>query len=295
MKNSNEAVIQKFWQENPCGENLTGKLEDWSQHFVEYDKFRYGTEGHILLQLDQIDFKEKKILEIGVGQAADSLQIAKRGALWNGLDLTDAAVNRAKIRFALNDQLFGEVKKGSAVQIPWEDNSFDIVYSHGVLHHIPEIERVSSEISRILKPGGRLVVMMYHQNSLNYYVSIAFIRRIGLVVFWVLDKCGFAKLFSSDVIVGHLSNIKKYGLLNYLKIRNFIHHNTDGPSNPFSRVYTIARVSKDFPQFMLEKSSVHFINTRHFPGISFLPKALYKFLESRYGWHLWATLTNDKK
>ncbi|MEO2177614.1 MAG: hypothetical protein ABGY96_26450, partial [bacterium] len=87
-----ERDIQDFWQENPVGENLTGKNEDWVEHFKLYDAFRYRTEGHILGELDKIDFQDKTVLEIGIGQAADSIQIAQRGATWSGLDLTEAAV-----------------------------------------------------------------------------------------------------------------------------------------------------------------------------------------------------------
>ena len=77
MNETSEQDIFDFWQDNPVGENLTGKQDDWALHFENYDRFRYSTEGHILEELDAIPFQNKNVLEIGVGQAADSLQIAK--------------------------------------------------------------------------------------------------------------------------------------------------------------------------------------------------------------------------
>lgn len=290
MASKKESDIQNFWQENPCGENLTGKLEEWSSHFAHYDAFRYSTEGHILDELDTVDFNGKEVLEVGVGQAADSFQIAKRGANWNGLDLTAAAVERAKARFAISNTSFGKVLQGSATNMPWPDNSFDIVYSHGVLHHIPEVRLVSKEIHRVLKPGGLLVIMMYHKNSLNYYLSIAVIRRLGLLVIYSLDKLGLYEPPKDSVFAGHVKNARVFGLWSYLKLNKFTHHNTDGPDNPYALVYDESKIAEDFSEFDIKRTAVHFLNARHFPGANFLPKFIYTYLDRKFGWHLWAYL-----
>ena len=63
------------------------------------------------------------------------------------------------------------------LELPFADDSFDMVFSHGVLHHVPEIDRAESEIHRVLHPGGELVIMMYARWSLNYLVAIGAIRR----------------------------------------------------------------------------------------------------------------------
>ena len=90
--------IEQFWDAHPCGETLVGKNQEWTTFFARYDEFRYGTEGHILGELDSLQLSGKKVLEIGIGQAADSEQIIRRGGLWHGLDLTAEAVFRAKTR-----------------------------------------------------------------------------------------------------------------------------------------------------------------------------------------------------
>jgi SAM-dependent methyltransferase len=287
--------IEDFWQNNPCGENLTGRHEDWKKHFELYDNFRYGTEGHILDELNCIDFNKKNVLEIGIGQASDSLQIAKRGATWSGIDLTEAAVFRANKRFEINDINFNGATVGNAENMPYKDNTFDIVYSHGVLHHIPNIQSVNLEISRVLKPNGKLVIMLYNKNSLNYWLSIKIIRRVGIVMIYTFNKLGLLRLKSGGVLAQHFKNVQDSGLLSYLKISNFIHKNTDGPDNPFSRVYDIRLVKQHFSLFNINKTKTHFLNLRHFPGIRFLPGLFLNRLESKYGWHLWIFLTNNKR
>ena len=155
----NEAQVQSFWQAHPCGDHQVGGLDqgfarDYETFFREYDAFRYRREGHILKCLDAIDFRDKHLLEIGLGQGADSEQIIRRGGNWSGLDLTAEAVDRVRTRLKLHGLPYEELKQGSALEIPYENDSFDMVFSHGVLHHIPEIRRAQAEIARVLKPGG---------------------------------------------------------------------------------------------------------------------------------------------
>ena len=66
-----------------------------------------------------------------------------------------------------------------AENLEFADDSFDLVYSHGVLHHTPDTEGAVREIYRVLRPGGRAVVMLYHRDSYNYRVNISVLRRAG--------------------------------------------------------------------------------------------------------------------
>src|SRR5712675_1106397 len=236
----NEPEIQAFWQRCPCGDLQVGGLEkhrsDYEAFFTAYDEFRYSLESHIVRCLDGIDFKDKRTLEIGLGQGADSEQIIRRGALWSGIDLTTESVNRVRVRLTLRHLPFEELKQGSVIALPFDDNSFDIVYSHGVLHHVPDIGQAQKEISRVLKPGGELIVMVYAKWSLNYLLSISLVRRLGLIALYFLNyKPG-------GVYDQHLANAHTLGLGRYLRMRNFIHKNTDGPLNPYSKVYDVPTV-----------------------------------------------------
>ena len=283
--------IEQFWDANPCGETLVGKDQEWTRFFTRYDEFRYRTEGHILGELDRLELMGKNVLEIGIGQAADSEQIIRRGGRWHGLDLTAEAVHRAKTRFVLFQLPYQAVKQGSATDIPYKDASFDIVYSHGVLHHIPPIRQVSKEIRRVLKPGGRLVIMMYHRNSLNYRVSINVVRRLLMIGLFGLSKISGRSLITNPLLLGHLKNAEEFGLLIYLRNPLFMIRNTDGPENPYSKVYDLRDIEKDITEFNVIDSRVHFLNDRHLPFLKLLPQSIRTFLASKFGWHLWASLT----
>jgi len=276
-----ENEIQDFWQRHPCGEDFAGGAEEYRENyerfFENYDHFRYAKEPHILECLDRIDFRGKKTLEIGLGQGADAEQLIRRGAVWFGLDLTHESTKRVRVRLNLRNLESGGITNGSAVEMPFADRSFDLVFSHGVLHHIPEIKKAQSEIRRILKPDGELIVMLYAKNSLNYRLSIALVRRLGLIGAY------FLKPNTNGLIGHHIENARSQGLLKYLKMENFIHRNTDGALNPYSKVYDLREVGRDFPDFEIVRSYQRFMHAPPLP-VGFLP------FEKSLGWHLWVHL-----
>lgn len=276
-----EGQIQDFWQKHPCGDGLIGGLDqayqsDYAKFFDAYDKFRYDMESHIPATLDAIDFKDKRTLEIGLGQGADAEQIARRGAKYSGLDLTQAAVDRVKTRFQLRGLASEHILQGSILDSPFSDGTFDIIFSHGVLHHVPDIKTAQQEIHRTLKPDGELIIMMYAKWSLNYLLSICVLRRLGLLAAYAMNK-------RTGIIGEHVANAKKVGLGKYLKMENFIHRNTDGPHNPYAKVYDETSLRKDFPNFELLRTYKRFMHAPPLP-VHGLPGG------NLMGWHLWAHL-----
>ncbi|MEE2752999.1 MAG: class I SAM-dependent methyltransferase [Candidatus Latescibacterota bacterium] len=273
-----ESTIASFWDEHPCGQDLiTSAPETYLEFFDEYDEYRYRTEGHILKCLDDIEFRGKRVLEVGLGQGADSEQIVRRGARWSGIDVTRASVQRVQARFALRSLKAESLQVGSAVDLPFEDESFDLVYSHGVLHHIPNIFMAQAEISRVLKPEGRLVAMLYAKYSLNYILSIALVRRLALAI------CYTVGIEPKGKSGEHVRLAREAGLLNYLKMSSFVHRNTDGPLNPYSKVYSLSSVKEDFRGFDLENYHKEFMHAPPLP-VGKLPFA------PLLGWHLWVNL-----
>ena len=288
------AQIKQFWNEQPVGSNFVA-YEEGKAFYERYDEFRYRTEGHILKELDELDVKDKSVLEIGLGQGADSMQLINRSAIYHGIDLTEESVRRVKERFQLFDKHYREVQVANAEQIPYSDNYFDLVYSHGVIHHSPRIESIVAEIYRVLKPGGQAVIMLYHKHSYNYHISISVLRRMGLMMlvpFPFLAKI-VSRLTGESVerINRHRYHLKKEGL-SYFKMKNFIHRSTDGPDNVYATVWTAGTAKKLFHQFKDIRTNVHFLNERHLLGLQYLlPGTLKKAMAHRYGWHLWIKAT----
>jgi ubiquinone/menaquinone biosynthesis C-methylase UbiE len=62
--------------------------------------------------------------------------------------------------------------QGDAENLPFDNDSFDIVYSNGVLHHTDSTEKAMKEVLRVLKPGARAVIMLYCKSSWHYWINM---------------------------------------------------------------------------------------------------------------------------
>lgn len=288
-----EQAIRLFWQGHPCGDAQVGGLrerfrDDYETFFTDYDRFRYQNERHIPACIGALNVTGKRVLEIGLGEGAESERLIRHGACWSGVDLTAESVQRVRTRLMLRELSYDELRQGSVLDLPFADDSFDMVFSHGVLHHVPDIKQAQSEIHRVLRPGGELVVMLYARWSLNYLVSIGLIRRAALLAAFPLGRAGVLKSTATPaMLAGHLDNAMKTGLFRYLRLNEFVHHNTDGPANPYALVYDRRRVERDFPSFRVTRSYKRFMHAPPLP-VHGLPG------EAIMGWHLWVHLVPRK-
>jgi len=171
--------VRQFWQEHPCGTKFADAPPGSRRFYELVEEHRYSKEWHIPGAAGFSETKNLRVLEIGCGLGTDGAQFAKAGADYTGVDLTDAAVELAQKRFELFG-LPGTFRTADAERLDFPDDSFDIVYSHGVLHHTPDTAGAVKEVHRVLKPGGRAVVMLYHRDSYNYRVNISVLRRGGV-------------------------------------------------------------------------------------------------------------------
>jgi ubiquinone/menaquinone biosynthesis C-methylase UbiE len=159
--------VKDFWNTASCGEDLYLKgfsKEDYA--FQASERYRLETQ---LSFGEFAKFRGKKTLEIGVGLGADHQQLAEAGAILTGVDLTERAINHTKRRFELFN-LTSDLVVADAENLPFEDNSFEALYSWGVIHHSPNTPKVVSEIHRILKKGSLAKIMIYHKYSMIGYM-----------------------------------------------------------------------------------------------------------------------------
>jgi ubiquinone/menaquinone biosynthesis C-methylase UbiE len=158
------------WSEDPCGSHLAREHELGTRAFFdEVERQRYAEYAPWMRSVMGFDrFAGARLLEIGCGMGTDLLQFARGGARCTGIDLTPRSVEITRHRFALYG-LPGDFTLSDAEHLPFRDESFDVVYSNGVLHHTPDTSGAVREVHRVLKPGGSAKVMLYHKHSLNYW------------------------------------------------------------------------------------------------------------------------------
>jgi ubiquinone/menaquinone biosynthesis C-methylase UbiE len=296
MSESNSQLkerVRAFWQANPCGTKFAD-AEPGSRRFFELvEQHRYETEWHIPGAADFASTQGLRVLEIGCGMGTDGAQFAKAGADYTGVDLTEAAIELARKRFEVFN-LPGTFRTADAEKLDFADESFDVVYSHGVLHHTPDTATAVREVHRVLKKNGRAIVMLYHRNSYNYGINIRLLRRGGMHLLKWNAGVRLIHRLTGEPIESLREHAQKLQARNNgsLSTQEFLNQNTDGAGNPLARVYSRSEARLLFKDFAQVQFRAFFLNKRFIPLIgNLLPRSLESRLATRWGWHLWIYAT----
>lgn len=285
--------VRAFWQANPCGVKFADAPPGTRKFYELVEAHRYTKEWHIPIAADFKSSRGLKVLEIGCGLGTDGAQFAEAGADYTGVDLTEAAVELARKRFETFG-VPGKFQTADAEQLQFPDNSFDLVYSHGVLHHTPDTAKAIREIHRVIRPGGRAMVMLYHRDSYNYRINISVLRRAGAHLLRFDSGIRLAHMLTGEPIQSlreHAHRLKTEKE-SYLAPDEFLSQNTDGAGNPLARVYSRVEARELFKDFSKVELRTYFLNKRWLPLLgSILPRSLESSLASRWGWHLWIYAT----
>ena len=169
--------VRRHWEAEPCGSTLTTSEPGSPAFFAELEGTRYELEPFIPSFAGFAESGGKRVLEIGVGAGTDFVRFARAGAIASGIDLTSAGVELVRRRLDL-EGLSAEVQVADAEALPFADETFDLVYSWGVLHHTPDTERALGEVRRVLRPGGEARIMLYSRRS---WVALGVWLRYGLM------------------------------------------------------------------------------------------------------------------
>jgi SAM-dependent methyltransferase len=294
--------VRAFWDTEACGSHFVENFADERDFFSRYRQFRYRTEWHIPAFASFPEAKDKQLLEIGCGNGAEGVMFARHGAHYTGVDLTREALDASRRHFAI-ERLPGKFQLENAESLGFPDNSFDIVYSFGVLHHTPVPQRAVAEVHRVLRPGGVARVMLYHRNSFNYYVRIlgymrarVLLRIVSRIGHWDADRarlsgCGQAGVRgnrSRQLWDIHYVNFLGEGW-RYLTGGRFVHHCTDGPECPCAYTYSRRDAAALFAQFRTIDMAVGHLPLNKYPGGQWLPRAVERFAARTLGWHLLIT------
>jgi ubiquinone/menaquinone biosynthesis C-methylase UbiE len=156
--------VRRFWEATPCGSWDGTAPEGTAEYYAQVERRRYELEPFIHRFAEFGSTNDQQVLEIGVGLGTDHIQFARAGAHLHGVDLTDRGVELVHRRLEL-EGLSSDLRVADAEALPFAENSFDIVYSWGVLHHTPDTARAIAEAVRVTRPGGRICIMVYSRHA----------------------------------------------------------------------------------------------------------------------------------
>jgi ubiquinone/menaquinone biosynthesis C-methylase UbiE len=281
--------VHDFWEANPCGAKFAQIEIGSAEFFAQVEQHRYKTEWHIPEVINFERWRGRDVLEVGCGLGTEAVRFARAGARYTGVDLTERSIQLVSRRFE-QEGLCAALRVADAEALPFDDESFDAVYSHGVLHHTPDTQKAIDEVYRVLRPGGTAMVMLYHKHSYNYYVNIMTLRRLGIRLLGFSWGPSFVHRLTGedqDRLV-EMQRLYRSDRRSIMSRETFISQNTDGVGNPLARVYSKRGAVRMFSRFSDVRSEVHFINKRWIPVLGrLMPRVVERPLARLAGWHLW--------
>jgi len=163
--------VRSYWNEYVNDIEITDLPVGTPEFFDALERYRYDKIDYLKNYVAFPTYKGKKVLEIGCGAGIDLMQFARAGAFVSARDLTENAAHLAQANLA-REGYTGDIRVGNAEALDFPDGSFDVVYSHGVLHHTVDTEKSIAEVHRVLRVGGAAIIMLYNRYSWFNLVAI---------------------------------------------------------------------------------------------------------------------------
>ena len=178
-----------WWSFNPMRYDWRSEIP-YAQHspeyFAEIDT-RFYNSARPYMPWRELPFEREipyaqlaslDVLEIGIGQGSHASLIAPRARSFTGIDITEPAVEATRKRFEQMGLKHARALQMDAEEMSFADASFDYIWSWGVIHHSADTRRILEQMHRVLRPGGRANVMVYHRSFWKYYVADGLLKGV---------------------------------------------------------------------------------------------------------------------
>lgn len=158
--------VRDYWNRRPCNIRHSTREVGTRDYFDEVEARKYFVEPHIPAFADFPHWSGKRVLEVGCGIGTDAINFARNGAEYSAIELSRESLELARKRFEIFGQA-GDLREANAEALgaQFDPDSFDLVYSFGVIHHTPNPRAVIEQIRKVIRPDGELRIMLYAKRS----------------------------------------------------------------------------------------------------------------------------------
>ncbi len=250
------------WSKDPAGAVYGKQYEFGTREFFDaVGRHRYHEYAPWMPEVMGFnEFSGLRLLEIGCGMGTDLLQFARGGARVTGTDLTPRSIEVSRQHLAVYGET-GDFTIADCETLPFVNESFDVVYSNGVLHHTPDTAGAVREIHRVLRPGGQARIMLYHRGSFAYWGEV--ILRHGILKGEFLRGNSPAQIMSKYVEVN------------------------EGGGRPLVKVYSRREAGELFSMFPEVKVQVEQLTRPELYLVGrVIPEGLLRYLRQTLGWNV---------
>lgn len=258
--------VRAYWNARPCNIRHSTKPVGSREYFDEVEARKYFVEPHIPLFAQFERWQGKKVLEIGCGIGTDTMNFARAGAKVTAVDLSDESLQVARKRaevFGLQDRITFIQANAERLSEYVPLDTYDLVYSFGVIHHTPQPENVIREIRKYMGPQSEFKMMVYNRYSWK--------------VLWILLKYGKGAFWKLDELVAKYSEAQTGCPVTYTYSRKSVKDLLQGLT------VTKTMVDHIFPYSIPRYKQHEYKKVWYF---AMLPTFAFRYLENMAGWHL---------
>jgi ubiquinone/menaquinone biosynthesis C-methylase UbiE len=169
--------VRTYWNEHIHDLEITSYPVGSPGFFSDLDHYHFEKLHHLLRLVKFDGYRGQRVLEVGCGAGTDLIRFAQGGAIVTGADLSSSAIALARQNFAQHG-LEADLREADGEQLPFADNTFDLVYAHGVVQYTADDRRLVGECCRVLKPGQLAIFQVY--NRVSWLNALSKLMRVPL-------------------------------------------------------------------------------------------------------------------
>jgi ubiquinone/menaquinone biosynthesis C-methylase UbiE len=171
------ADVREYWNRHIHDLDITTHPVGSPGFFADLDQYHFEKLHHLPRLIDFDGYKGRQVLEVGCGAGTDLVRFARGGAHVTGVDISPSALALARQNFQ-QQGLNADLREADGEQLPFDANSFDLVYAHGVVQYTAHAQALVDECRRVLKPGGEAIFQVY--NRLSWLNALSKLMKVPL-------------------------------------------------------------------------------------------------------------------
>jgi len=224
------------------------------------------------------DLKGRKFLDIGCGRGSYTVFLLKRGSSGYALDFSGEYLRFAKQAME-EERVHCELIEGDACELPFLENSFDLILLLEIIEHIPDYQRVLAKVKRVLAGGGELIISVplkycYRETKIRLMLNLT---RIKCYLKQLIYKFILSRSFSpAPPFTEHIYYFRLSDVFGILKERDF-----------FILDYTFSGYFAPFQRTLLKSTEVQ-------KGYLVIEKYLSKTFLRNFAWNVIIRCRNEK-
>jgi SAM-dependent methyltransferase len=169
--------VREYWNAHIHDLDISKQPPGSRGFFDDLDRYHFEKLHHLVRLVDFDGYRGRTVLDVGCGAGVDLARFARGGAEVTGVDVSQSAIDLARTNFE-QQRLRGRFEVANGEQLPFADNTFDLVFAHGVVQYTAQPQRLVDECRRVLKPGGEAIFQVY--NRISWLNALSKLMKVGL-------------------------------------------------------------------------------------------------------------------